>query len=1396
MGKEIFTGRVLLTRFFKEFFLKALEESKDSRSFLPFRKQRDQEEIVNPRIFLFHGHDGLGKTSALNACIRVAEDAAEEAKKELNVIHIDWKQWYSEKCSIPGTPREFNNSLCTILTGKSLGIESCLANCKSISEKVQKLDDLLKNIAGDEWPKEIFADSDPNTTYNEWIQSKLTKQDIEFLGKSEDLRAEAIANGLAEASLENALILAIDSYEYLPPEIDQWLHRAFFGKIYNQKNRIITIVSGCNGFTRGFRNELPEELLFQFDFSTNPMTLSDIASIASKEGIALTEEEIYRIEQCTAGFPLFVRDLALYRKNGIGPEIIPETYSAELPSPMEVAEGVTSRFLGFCTDQTIRERVFSLAMLRHYDESFLGQLWGVSPTDVQKNIKELAEQFSFISGNSVDPLVRSCLINFLMGEFAKKGKSLLSGFFENYSNICTSYFQEQLTAIQDQEPASGKRYENHRYRAGLANYIDGLMWGSPKSVIELIPGIYLELQYFCPSLAIQILWQLKEFEPVIPGKSVPTLELLQRGGLLADRSLVLDSLPVQEVEREIVDFLSGCSQLSDLQKSLLHQKLGEMELRMGNFSASMEQFGKALSAGPVYEDGYLYDDFVMLGYGFLKEGKLDLAVSAFSNAVLIRGDRFVPLHESGIAQVKLKQYDSAATSLTRASEINPENQETWFNLGLACAALDRYEEAIDAFTNATKKGPQRAEIWFEAAKAYTSVKRYNEAIKAYEEVVKLDAENYEAWFRMGQCCSMQGLSDKAVEAFRKAIEIKYDYTEAVMAMGQELYDRGFFAESAEAFEHAVSLDKNDFVAWNSLALSYYHAENYEKAIESAQAAAALKNDESEPLMTIGHAQTALGNFAGADEAYARASEINPDNPEIWNHIGNSFYAQSLYTEAISAFEKSIKLNPVQESTWLSIGLAYQVQENFPKAVESFAKAVEIEPGNSESWFQKGRVHMSLEQYKDAAECFGKSVEINPDSHDAWYRRGLACAKINDHKRAIDSFVKASTLWSSDPDIWYHLGLSYSITGRHEEAVKAFREASNLAPSRHEIWHNLGLSLKSLENYQEAIDAFTAALNIAPEKAETLVNMGQCQYYLGKYDEAKETFTQAVKFEPENLDTLFHLGLACHAQGQYTEAISHYKEITEKKPDSGDAWYNMALAFHALADYPKAIEIYNITVKKWPQNGPAWYNLGLAYHTVKKLDKAVKAYREAGRLNPDQAEIWYHLGLSFHALEQFGEAIQAYRRTVHLVPDNFDAWLNLGLAYQAWGQHLDAMDCFSRASELKPDNPDALGYLAVSCYETGDYKKSLDSAIKALELKPDETWIMGYALLSSALSRHTDKAIEYMEKISSLDPSGNELSRVLYNLNNFLKKNPSREDLEVIKSRLQESLQDNEAMQIS
>ena len=224
MGKEIFIKCVLLTRFFKEFFLKALEESKDSRSFLPFRKQRDQE-IVNPCIFCFMAMMGRGRHRRL-ACIRVAEDAAKK-QKELTVIHIDWKQWYSERCSIPGKPREFNDSLCMILTGKSLGIESCLANCKSIAEKARKLDDLLKNIAGDEWPKEIFADSDQNTTYNEWIQNKLTKQDIEFLGKSEDLRAEAIANGLAEASLENALILAIDSYEYLPPEIDQWLHRAF-----------------------------------------------------------------------------------------------------------------------------------------------------------------------------------------------------------------------------------------------------------------------------------------------------------------------------------------------------------------------------------------------------------------------------------------------------------------------------------------------------------------------------------------------------------------------------------------------------------------------------------------------------------------------------------------------------------------------------------------------------------------------------------------------------------------------------------------------------------------------------------------------------------------------------------------------------------------------------------------------------------------------------------------------------------------------------------------------------------------------------------------------------------------------------------------------------------------
>ncbi len=1398
MGKETFTGRTLPISFFKDLFMKVLEESKDSRSFLSFRKQREQDS-ASPRIFLFFGQDGLGKTSAINACIKNAQEAAEESKKELKIINVDWKQWYLENCSIPSSPKEIIDSLYSILIDKIPGIESHLVNCKSISEKYNSLEARIKDITSDEWPKEVFSpssfDPEEKTDYKQWLLEKLSAQEIELLQKSEEMRADALINVLIELSANDVIVLTIDSYEYLSTEADLWFREVFFNKIYSQKNRIFSIISGCSGFARGYRNDFPLELLLPFNFSDDTLTRNEISEVCSKLGLSLTKEDVNSIEQCTAGFPLYVRDLANYRINGMGPEIIPATYSDSLPSIQEVAEGITSRFLSYCLDQTTREQVLSLVMLRHFNETFLAQLWGISSSDVRKNLDELSEQFVFISGNSIISEVRYCLFRFLQDEFTKSEKSSLSEFFKNYSTASVDFFQQQLSDMQEKEPDTRKRYADSRYCSALVNYIDGLMWGDPKNAIEIIPGIYLELQYFCPSLAVQLLWQVKEFESIIPEESVSVINQLRKGGLLADRSSLLNIEPVQPWEKEIVDFLSGCVMSSDLQKSLLYQKSGEMELRSGNYTQCMELLGRALSASPVSEQSFFFEDYVMLGYCFLKEGNLQHAASAFSNAVLIRGDRFLPLNELGLAQVNLRQFDAAADTLSRASDINPENQDTWFNLGLAYAAINKHKEAIQAFNHAIEKGSTRAEIWFEAAKEYASIEDFSKAITAYEKVVKEQPENAEAWFRMGQCCSAQGQSEEAVEAFRKAVEIRPDYIDALMTMGYELYNRGYFEDAASAFKQIVNLDKTDSSAWNNLALSYYHAENYESSIEAAKQASVLKSDYSEPLMTIGHAQTALGNFSAADEAYAKASEVDPENPDIWNHIGNSFYAQSLYPKAISAFEKSIELDPHQESTWLSIGLAFQVQEKFAEAVKSFSKAIEIEPGNSESWFQKGRVHMSLEQYKEAAECFGKSVEINPDSHDAWYRRGLACAKVEDHKGAISSFVKASELWASDPDIWYHLGLSYSDTNRHEDAVRAFREASNLAPSRQEIWYNLGLSLKTLSQYQNAIEAFTTAVSIAPERTDTLVNMGQCQYLLQQFADAKQTFSRAAEIDPHNLDTLFHLGLTCHAQGEYAEAIDLYREITGKKADFSDAWYNMALAFHALGDYQKAIEVYNITVSKWPRNGAAWYNLGLVYHTINDLDNAVRAYREASRLNPDQTEIWYNLGIAFHAKEQYGEAIQAYRRTVHLSPENHDAWQNLGLAYQAWGQHTDAIESFTTAIEIKPDSQTASGYLAVSCYEAGEYQKSLDAAARALELSPDQLWITGYALLSAAMTGNSAKAFEYIESLSASDPSGNELNRALYILNESIEKNPSREDLNEIKAKLEEALQGNEEMQI-
>jgi len=1395
MGKEIFVGRLLLKRFFTELLGKLLDDGKESRTFLQFKKQKDPD-LNYPHILLFHGGYGLGKSTALDHCIQIAKDFCDESKKSLKIIKIDWEDWYYKNWSLPSNNIELMKALHEIFSGRNTGFASCFSRFEDLHSKVKKISSKANQLIRNEWKRDSLDLDTMELSEEEqikiFLQKKIPKQDLEILDKAESKLAEILITGLREASSETAIILVIDNYEYLQHDMEKWFRSEFLYRLCDL--RLITIVSGSGQFLRDYRNVFPEEQLHAVNFSDITLSKLDVLQLAVKNHISITETDAERIERLTGGIPLVVQDLFSYALKGteIG-ELLNDIDTADFTTDKFTAD-IVARFLKYSSDSIVRDRIFHLAMTKQFNSALFAALWQEKASEVNSTMKNLSNQFAFVSNNRVHSLIRASLISYLHQELSNGSDSSLASFFSHYTSVCATYFTDQLNQLQKSILSSEILYSEKRYCDALIGYYCSLMWSDPEAVFRSLPGTFLELIHFNVNFATQLLWHISEFRDVLSQQYTDCLDILYSGLIMADQSLVSSKVPVQPDENAVISFLeSNLERMNDFQRSLLFHKKGELLIRNNDFSGAKTFLDNSFSLmDSTSPREILYEDYIQIADEFSKYNEYQLAIESLNNAVSICSDNYLPWFDLGLSCFKIKDYQNAIAALCRSTAINPDFQDTWYYLGLCYGAIGDHEQAVTSFVKAIEKGPESSDICYNMALSLEKTGNNEEAVKTFQKVVGLDPNNVDAWYKIGLLTSILEHSDQAITAFQNAISIKPDLIEAHCALANEFKKTGKFKNAAESFEYAAKLNEKDADLWDQVASSWFSAEQNQKAIDSARKSISLKEDSAKPWVIIGHAFTALGNFSEANSAYTKASEIAPDDASVWVNLGNNFYAQSMYEEAIDSFKKAVSINPSQEGTWFNLGLAYRVKEQYDEALEAFKNAIDQEPSNPECWFQKGRIHMTLNQFEEAAESFGKTVEFSPTSHDAWYKRGLAFAKCSNHPQAIESFTKAAELWSTDPDIWFNMGLSYSAINNHFDAVKSFQEASRLAPSRQEIWYNLGHSFQLLGQFQEAINAYSKSLELLPDHLLSCFNQGVCLYYLADYQQAQSALQNAVNLQPDHCDSLLFLALTCHALGNYQEAISYYLRVTTLKPDSADAWFNMALAYHADNDYDKAIEIYSETVKRWPENSTAWYNLGLVFHARNELDNAIRAYCQATSITEDRPEIWYSLAAAFHSQEHYGEAIQAYRKVTKLSPENVDAHLNLGLAYLVWGDYADAIDSFNKVIKLKPDHLQAFENLCVSYFSAKQYDQAFETGQRALEIDSNELWVMSYVIVACVLTGKISKANEFTDKLIAVENRAEEINRTLYFLNQEIAKNPALQGAQEIIRKLEDAQQDTMA----
>jgi len=154
----------------------------------------------------------------------------------------------------------------------------------------------------------------------------------------------------------------------------------------------------------------------------------------------------------------------------------------------------------------------------------------------------------------------------------------------------------------------------------------------------------------------------------------------------------------------------------------------------------------------------------------------------------------------------LGKFDVAEEAFERATRFDPNNAEAWYWLGAARKCQGKIEAAADALVKATKLNGQDVNWWFECAQLLQWSRRFAEAEQAWKRTLQLlapdDPRRREVQVNLARAIAFQGDVDRAVAMFEKMLAARND-PELRFVLAELLMWTGRLEESANQYRIAL-----------------------------------------------------------------------------------------------------------------------------------------------------------------------------------------------------------------------------------------------------------------------------------------------------------------------------------------------------------------------------------------------------------------------------------------------------------------------------------------------------------------------------------------------------------------------------------------------------------------
>lgn len=250
----------------------------------------------------------------------------------------------------------------------------------------------------------------------------------------------------------------------------------------------------------------------------------------------------------------------------------------------------------------------------------------------------------------------------------------------------------------------------------------------------------------------------------------------------------------------------------------------------------------------------------------LKVGELQTFASFTSAAQQNKRASAQSLYSQGLGILSRDDYARAVTFFEKASEIDPNYAEAFYQTGFCYGMLGKHNEALKASKQAAKLRPNWTETHINIGASSFALGQFKDALEAYKTAIKLDESNADVQYALGLTLGKLNRTDEEILAYKRTVAIKPDHANALEKLGLAYFKQKRFNDALQAFEQLKTY-KTDAKTYNYLGECYFETEKFEQSLEAFNNAVGFDPDFDKARYNLGRAYFKLGDKDSANVQY-------------------------------------------------------------------------------------------------------------------------------------------------------------------------------------------------------------------------------------------------------------------------------------------------------------------------------------------------------------------------------------------------------------------------------------------------------------------------------------------------------------------------------------------------